>query len=109
MRIKATCSRCHRDLLLGQLVEGARITSRCPWCGHLLAPHYTSLFADAIRRTEGAGYELTRALGHLRDLERPNGDQVRFRIRPESILDPLQELLGAEEVPKQHPRLRRAA
>ena len=38
MRIKATCSKCRRDLLLSQLVEGPEITSRCLWCGTLPAP-----------------------------------------------------------------------
>jgi hypothetical protein len=108
MRIKATCSNCRRDLLLSQLVDGPEITGRCPWCGTLLAPHYTPLLADVIQRAEDAGYELTLALARLRALERPDGDRVGFRIRPESVLDPLQELLGVEEAP-QHPLLRRAA
>jgi hypothetical protein len=108
MRINATCSNCHRSLRLHQLVDGPEITGRCPWCGHLLAPHYTSLLVDVIRRAEDAGYELTLALARLRALERPDGDQERFRIQPESILDPLQELLGVEEAPK-HPLLRPAA
>jgi hypothetical protein len=33
MRIMAVCHNCQRDLLLSQLVEGAEITGRCPWCG----------------------------------------------------------------------------
>jgi hypothetical protein len=62
MRIMAVCNNCQRDLLLSQLVEGPQITGRCPWCGTLLAPHYTLLLADAIRRAERAGTELVRAL-----------------------------------------------
>ncbi len=65
MRIMAVCSNCQRDLLLSQLVEGSQITGRCPWCGTLLAPHYTPLLADAVRRAERAGAELVRALVQL--------------------------------------------
>ena len=74
MRIMAVCSNCQRDLLLSQLVEGPQITGRCPWCGTLLAPHYTPLLADAVRRAERAGAELSpgpwtarRRLGHAAD------------------------------------------
>jgi hypothetical protein len=49
MRIMAVCNNCQRDLLLSQLVEGPQITARCPWCGTLLAPHYTLLLADAVQ------------------------------------------------------------
>ena len=62
MRIMAVCNNCQRDLLLSQLVEGPEITGRCPWCGTLLAPHYTLLLADAARRAERAGAELVRPL-----------------------------------------------
>jgi hypothetical protein len=41
MKIMATCSNCQHDLLLSQLVEGPGISGTCPWCGTLLAPHYT--------------------------------------------------------------------
>jgi hypothetical protein len=88
MRIMATCSNCQRDLLLSQLVEGP---GRCPWCGTLLASHFTLLLADTVRRAEHAGAELERAI------ERLGGDWARFHVRPESILEPLRaQLLGAE-------------
>jgi hypothetical protein len=53
MRIMAVCNNCQRDLLLSQLVEGPQITARCPWCGTLLAPHYTLLLADAVQALRG--------------------------------------------------------
>jgi hypothetical protein len=91
MRIIATCGSCQRDLLLSQLVEGPGISGRCPWCGTLLAPHYTLLLADTVRRAERAGAELERAL------ERLGEDWARLHVRPESILDPLRaQLLGAQ-------------
>jgi hypothetical protein len=91
MRVMATCSSCQRDLLLSQLVEGSGISGRCPWCGTLLAPHNTLLLADILRRAERAGTELERAL------ERLSRGWARLRIRPESVLDPIQaRLLGAE-------------
>jgi hypothetical protein len=103
MRIMATCSSCQRDLLLSQLVEGPGITGRCPWCGTLLAPHYTLLLTDTVRRAERAGAELERAL------ERLGEDWARLHVRPESILDPLRaQLLGAEAALRCH-GLRRAA
>ena len=54
MRITATCSNCRRDLLLSQLVEGPGLSGRCPWCGTLLAPHYTLLLTETVRRAERA-------------------------------------------------------
>jgi hypothetical protein len=91
MRIIATCGSCQRDLLLSQMVEGPGISGRCPWCGTLLAPHYTLLLADTVRRAERAGAELERAL------ERLGEDWARLHVRPESILDPLRaQLLGAQ-------------
>ena len=88
MRIKATCSKCRRDLLLSQLVGGPEISGRCPWSGTLLAPQYTLLLIDTVRR---AGAELERAL------ERLGGDWAGLHIRPESVLDPIRaQLLGAD-------------
>ncbi|HWD47731.1 MAG TPA: hypothetical protein VHM23_29170 [Actinomycetota bacterium] len=65
MRITATCSNCQRDLLLSQLVEGPVLDGGCPWCGTLLAPHYTLLLAGTVRRAEDAATELERALERL--------------------------------------------
>jgi hypothetical protein len=102
MKIMAVCSNCQRDLLLSQLVEGPEITGSCPWCGTLLAPHYTVLLADAARRAERAGAELVRALGRLGE------DWARLHIRPESVLDPIREQLGVKATPSR-PVLRQAA
>ena len=91
MRITATCGNCRRDLLLSQLVEGPFLAGRCPWCGTLLAPHYSLLLADTVRRAEDAATELERAL------ERLGGSWARLHVRPESVLEPLRaQLLGAE-------------
>jgi hypothetical protein len=91
MKIMATCGNCQRDLLLSQLVEGPGISGWCPWCGTLLAPHYTLLLADTIRRAEQAGTELERAL------ERLGENWARLHVRSESVLDPLRaQLVGAD-------------
>jgi hypothetical protein len=91
MNIMATCSNCQPDLLLSQLVEGPAISGTCPWCGTLLAPHYTLLLADTVRRAERAGTELERAL------ERLGENWARLHVRPESVIDPLRaQLVGAE-------------
>jgi hypothetical protein len=108
MKIVATCSSCQRNLLLSQLAEDPQITGRCPWCGFLLAPQYTALLVDTIRRAEAAGSELTGALELLRALQRPDGDQARFRVRPESVLIPIQMGLTADET-TERPRLPQAA
>jgi hypothetical protein len=102
MRIMAVCDNCQRDLLLSQLVEGPEITGRCPWCGTLLAPHYTLLLADAVRRAESAGAELVRALAQLDE------GWATLQIRPESVLDPIRAPLTTEEPPSR-PVLRQAA
>jgi hypothetical protein len=93
MRIMAVCSNCQRNLLLSQLVEGPQITGRCPWCGTLLAPRYTLLLADAVRRAESAGAELVRALAQLGE------GWARLGIRPETDVDPIRATLRAEETP----------
>jgi CBS domain-containing protein len=98
----AVCDNCQRDLLLSQLVEGPEITGRCPWCGTLLAPHYTLLLADAVRRAESAGAELVRALAQLDE------GWATLQIRPESVLDPIRVPLTTEEPPSR-PVLRQAA
>jgi hypothetical protein len=103
MRIIATCGNCQRDLLLSQLVEGPGISGRCPWCGTLLAPHYTLLLADTVRRAERAGAELERAL------ERLGEDWARLHVRPESILDPLLAQLLGTQAALRRLGLRRAA
>jgi hypothetical protein len=102
MRILAVCNNCQRDLLVSQLVEGPQITGRCPWCGTLLAPHYTLLLADAIRRAERAGTELVRALAQFGE------GWASLQIRPESVLDPIRAPLTAQEPPSR-PVLRQAA
>jgi hypothetical protein len=103
MRIMATGSACQRDLLLSQLVEDSRVTGGCPWCGTLLAPQYTLLLADTVRRAKRAGAELERAL------ERLGGDWARFHIRPESILDPIRAQLHGAQAVSNRLGLRRAA
>jgi hypothetical protein len=80
MRIVAVFNNCQRDLLLSQLVEDPQITGRCPWCGALLAPHYSLLLADAVRRAERAGAELVRALAQLGE------GWARLQIGPESLI-----------------------
>jgi hypothetical protein len=102
MRIMAVCDNCQRDLLLSQLVEGPQITGKCPQCVALLAPHYTLLLADAIRRAERAGAELVRTLAQLGE------GWAMLQIRPESVLEPIRAPLTAEEPPSR-PVLRHAA
>jgi DNA repair exonuclease SbcCD ATPase subunit len=91
MKIMATCQHCGRDFQLDQLIEGPVITGKCPWCGELLAPQYTALLPEVIRRAEGGGAELESALRMLA------GSWARFRIKPESVLEPLRQELGATE------------
>jgi hypothetical protein len=64
-----------------------------PMMRTLLAPHYTLLLADPVRRAERAGAELVRALAPL------GQGWTRLQIRPESVLDPIRAPLTAEEPP----------
>jgi hypothetical protein len=73
-----------------------------PMVGTLLAPHYTLLLADAVRRAERAGAELVRALAQLDE------GWATLQIRPESVLDPIRAPLTTEEPPSR-PVLRQAA
>ena len=88
MKLMGTCLLCHRDLQLDQLVEGPVVTGRCPWCGEVLAPGYTVLLPIAIRRAEDGGFELISGRRML------TGSWARFRIKPESVLDPIEERLA---------------
>jgi hypothetical protein len=88
VKLMGTCLVCHRDLQLDQLVEGPVVTGRCPWCGEVLAPGYTVLLPIAIRRAEDGGFELVSGLRML------TGNWARFRIKPESVLDPIEETLS---------------
>jgi chromosome segregation ATPase len=101
MKIMATCQYCGRDFQLDQLIEGPVITGKCPWCEELLAPDYTALLPEVIRRAETGKTELASALRML------SGSWVRFRIKPESVLEPLQEELGlTQEQERGRARLR---
>jgi methyl-accepting chemotaxis protein len=91
MKILATCQYCGRDFQLDQLIEGPVITGKCPWCEELLAPNYTALLPEVIRRAETGKSELGSALRML------SGSWVGFRIKPESVLEPLQEVLGVTQ------------
>ena len=87
MKILATCLSCPRDFQLDQLLEGPVITGACPWCGEILAPSYTTLLPELIRRADRGGDELLQAIEIL------NGSWARFRLRPASVLEPLREAL----------------
>ena len=103
MKIMATCLKCGRDFQLDQLIEGPVITGRCPWCQEVLAPDYTVLLPEVIRRAGQGGSELVSALKMM------SGSWVRFRIKPESVLDPIREELGlTDEHATERRRLRDA-
>jgi hypothetical protein len=103
MKIMATCLKCGRDFQLDQLIEGPVITGRCPWCQEVLAPDYTVLLPEVIRRAEAGGSELVSALKMM------GGSWARFRIKPESVLGPIREELGlTEEQTRERRRLRDA-
>jgi hypothetical protein len=87
VKILATCLNCKRTLLLDQLVEGPVMDGKCPWCGVVLAPEYTHLLIEGVRRAEQAGANLISALKLLR------GSWARLRLRPETVLGPLREQL----------------
>lgn len=97
MRVHATCGHCGREFLLFQLYNAEPATAdRCPHCRRHLGVINARPLALSVDR---AGAQLVRCLNELaaRDPE--------FRIDPDTVLDPIRDVLapltagtGAERV-----------
>lgn len=86
MKIKGTCSRCGREFLAGQVVEG---DGHCPWCGKAFNKDYTAVLANALREAEAHGDAFQAALEQIAGME------LAMELDEESVLGPLRDALRA--------------
>lgn len=86
MKIKGTCSRCGREFLAGQVVEGH---GHCPWCGKAFNKDYTAVLTNALREAEAHGDAFQAAL------EQISGMELAMELDEESVLGPLRDALRA--------------
>lgn len=86
MKIKGTCSRCGREFLASQVVEGH---GHCPWCGNAFNKDYTAVLAIALREAELHGEAFQAALEQIAGME------LAMELDEESVLGPLRDALRA--------------
>jgi hypothetical protein len=99
MSIGARCGSCHRELLLGQLVQPSD-GFRCPVCGFAFAPGYATVAPGVAARAMAAQATLVTALAELGSM---TGE--RLRLDRTTILDPIADTLP--EVETKQPALAR--
>jgi hypothetical protein len=93
MSIGARCGSCHRELLLGQLVQSSD-GFRCPVCGFAFAPGYATVAPAVGVRVMAAQAALVTALAELGSM---TGD--RLRLDRTTILDPVANTLPQAKQP----------
>lgn len=80
MKIKGTCRRCGRELLVEQVVGAG---GACPWDGEPLQADYAVVLVDALRDAEAAASALEASLERIADMA-PD-----LSIDEASMLEPL--------------------
>lgn len=65
MKIKGSCRRCGREVLVEQVIEGGGV---CPWDGRPLQEDYAVVLVDSLRDAQAAGSDLEAALEKIADL-----------------------------------------
>ncbi len=93
MSLHATCSNCHRELLLEQLL-GPGEGYRCPFCGQAFAPSYATVAPGLTAQVIAAHAALVKALGELAPML-----GGRLVIEPAPLLDPITASLPAARQP----------
>jgi hypothetical protein len=93
MSINARCGSCHRELLLGQLVQPSD-GFRCPVCGFAFAPAYATVAPGVAARVMAAQAALVTALAELGSM---TGD--RLRLDRATVVDPVANALPRAEEP----------
>jgi hypothetical protein len=93
MSINAHCGSCHRELLLGQLVQPSD-GFRCPVCGFAFAPGYATVAPAVGVRVMAAQAALVTALAELGSM---TGD--RLRLDRATVVDPVANTLPRAEEP----------
>jgi hypothetical protein len=66
VKIKGTCRRDGRELLVEQVIENG---GRCPWDGKPFQADYAVVLVDSLRDAEAAGNTLENALEKVADME----------------------------------------
>jgi hypothetical protein len=93
MSIGARCGSCHRELLLGQLVQSSD-GFRCPVCGFAFAPGYATVAPAVGVRVMAAQAALVTALAELGSM---TGD--RLRLDRTTVVDPVADTLPQAKQP----------
>ena len=87
MSINAYCGSCHRELLLGQLVQSSD-GFRCPFCGFPFATAYATVAPGVAARIMAAQAALVTALAELGSM---TGDRLRLDLA--TVVDPIASTL----------------
>ena len=85
MKIKGTCKRDGRDLMIEQVVAAG---GECPWDGEPFNADYAATLVDALERAEAAGSALEEALGTIADLN------PEFTLLGDSVIEPLRQQIA---------------
>jgi hypothetical protein len=93
MSINARCGSCHRELLLGQLVQPSD-GFRCPYCGFAFSPAYATVAPGVAARAMAAQAALVTALAELGSM---TGD--RLRLDRATVVDPVANTLPQAKEP----------
>jgi hypothetical protein len=89
VKIKGTCKRCGRDLMVEQVIDAG---GACPWDGEPFNGDYAVTLVDALRDAVRAGSELERAIETVAAL-RPE-----FTLDAESVLGKLRaDITGLQQ------------
>ena len=88
MKIKGTCKRDGRDLLVEQVIAAG---GKCPWDGEPFNADYAATLVDALRDAGEAGGRLEQALERIANLS------SAFSLDQSSILAPLRVQLDKLE------------
>ena len=84
MKVRGTCQRCGREVLVQQVVD---FGGHCPWCGRPFQAQYTAVLVESLREVEDAGNVLEDAL------ERIAGMDPALVLDEESVLGRLRQHL----------------
>jgi hypothetical protein len=89
--IKITCRNCERTYPLTMAADPDARPGHCPFCGEVLAFQYASTLIETADRVIGLGKEFTRQLTLLAELA------GGFAIDKSSVLEPIEDALGAQD------------
>ena len=91
MDIKIKCRACERTIPLAMAIDPESRPGFCPLCGESLAFQYVDTFVDTANRVVAFGKEFVHQLIGLAELA------GGFEIEKESVVEPVNEALGAQD------------